>query len=90
MKTTVNLENLAVELDEFHRIYDIYDYEDTYDTRDAGAGVEAIIDTLENYDGEEIVEWLQEIVEYEEGTQEDIAWAAELLEKVQEYIAKKE
>lgn len=89
MKTNADLENLAVELDEFHRIYDIYDYEDTYDTRDAGAGVEAIIDTLENYDGEEIVEWLEEIVEYEEGTQEDITWAAELLEKVRDYIAKK-
>ena len=89
MKTNADLENLAVELDEFHRIYDIYDYEDTYDTRDAGAGVEAIIDTLENYDGEEIVEWLEEIGEYEEGTQEDITWAAELLEKVRDYIAKK-
>ena len=79
----ITAEQLAVSLDQFMYDYDLYSYRDAVDDREANISQTKADIESGNVSG--ITEYLQDIVDQGDGTQEDIAKAKELIDKLAEY-----
>ncbi len=79
----ITAQSLAEELNQFAYDYDLYEYRDSVE--DPEAHIAMLKSDIESGDTKEIKEFLQGIVEEEDGMPEDIARAKELLEKLAEY-----
>lgn len=78
----ISVEELAVKMDNFYYDYDYYNYVDSYESREEG--VKAAYNMLVDKSYSHVLDELSDIIEYEEGTEDDIKAAKELLELLQQ------